>query len=151
MESCIRWHRRPLVSPSAAVVCVWVWVWVVGHFPQPSKFATLGALKVKVPEGFARIVYRRTWSNALLWTALTFSVFAGAFLPGSETFPLPLGFMPTGHRIIWGKFHDLVFAALQSAWVAFACLVCPRVRGEVTARAVAGSDTRLLRRFGNQF
>ena len=44
--------------------------------------------------------------------------FGCPFLPGSEAHPLPPGFTPTSHRIIWAnvdKFSDLVFAALQGA------------------------------------
>ena len=75
-------------------------------------------------------------------------VFVRPFLPGSEAYPLPPGFTPTSHRIIWakmGKFSDLIFAALQGAKVAFAGLVCPRTRGEVGVRVLAGSDPRSLR------
>ena len=67
--------------------------------------------------------------------------FSLSVLPGSEGFPLPPGFTPTSHLIIWakvGKFGDLVFAALQGADVGFAGWACPRLREEVGDRAVTG-------------
>ena len=74
-------------------------------------------------------------------------VFVRPWLGSSGEFPLPPGFTPTSHRVLWvrvTRYNDILFAGLRAAQVDFAGLICPRKRGEVGVRVPFSCDPRGL-------